>query len=55
MKKPKIIEEMKKELIELKKMNAENRELNEMLKAQALEYEQTLKSFNKKIPDGMFT
>jgi len=54
MKKLKIVEEMKKELAELRKMNAENKELNEILKAQTLANEQMIKSFNKKIPEGMF-
>jgi len=55
MKKLKIIDEMKKELTELKKMIEENKELNELLKAQTIANEQMLKSFYKKIPDGMFT
>jgi len=55
MKAKKIIEEMKLELLELKKMNKENKELNEILKAQTIDNEQMLKSFFKKIPDGMFS
>jgi len=55
MKKNKIIDVMQKELTELKKIIEENRELNELLKAQALANEQMLMSFNKKIPKGMFT
>lgn len=55
MKTKKMIEEMKKELIELKKINEENKELNELLKAQTIANEQMLKSFYKSIPKGMFT
>jgi len=51
MKKIKIVEEMQKEL---KKMIEENKELNEILKAQTLANEQMLKSFNKTIPEGFF-
>jgi len=46
---------MQKELTELKKIIEENKDLNEILKAQAIANEQMLKSFNKKIPDRMFT
>ncbi len=53
-KEDKILAELKKELVEFKKNNAENREINELLNEQVLEYQQMIKSFNKKIPDGMF-
>ena len=51
----KILSDMEKELAEFKAVNAETKELNQLLKDQVIEYQQVIKSFNKNIPKGMFT
>jgi len=54
-KQDKLLAEMRKEIEEFKKINAENKEINELLVEQILEYNQIIKSFQKSIPRGMFT
>jgi len=54
-KQDKLLAEMRKEIDAFKKINAENREINELLVEQILEYNQIIKSFQKSCPAGFFT
>jgi len=49
-----LILEMKKELKEFRELKAEQKQINETLKEQSIEYENLIKSFNKTIPKDMF-
>jgi len=52
-KQDKILAEIQKQIEDFKQINVENKEINEILKEQALINAQMIISFNKKIPEDM--
>lgn len=49
-----LLSELKRELKEFRELKAEQKQINETLKEQSIEYENLIKSFNKTIPKNMF-
>jgi len=54
-KQEKLISQLKDGLKEIKELKAQQKEINETLKEQSIEYSNLIKAFNKSIPTGVYT